>query len=154
MRNGNVTFKLQSIWPTGCIWGWAGWTWGATHHGAVAPGRDALLLIAPLAAVGVGGAAGAVRETIAALVNGGWRGMEERKRKGGKAETEKKRWGRGKKESLNSRVLMGEKHICIIRLHCRRATSLRGPHEPIHKRQNCEETFSRLVPICRIPRRA
>ena len=46
------------------------------HHGAVAGGREALLVVAPLAAVSVGGAAAAVREPVAALIHRDWR--EER----------------------------------------------------------------------------
>lgn len=42
------------------------WT---THRSAVAGGRDAFLVITPLAPVGVGSAAGTVREPVAPLVH-------------------------------------------------------------------------------------
>ena len=45
----------------------------STYRSAVAGGGDAALVVAPLAAVGVGRAAGAVREAVAPLVHRGWR---------------------------------------------------------------------------------
>lgn len=43
------------------------WT---THRGTVAGGRDAFLVIAPLAPVGVGRTAGTVREPVTSLIHG------------------------------------------------------------------------------------
>ena len=50
----------------------------STYGSAVAGGGDAALVVAPLAAVGVGRATGAVREAVAPLVHRGWRERTKR----------------------------------------------------------------------------